>query len=452
VPKFVSISPLRAVLIPLCLLVITGCRHGIIVKAPVGAPIVAATTGTDAKPAKFDASTIDPGQYTVTDYLNQKQAYENAVTTGGSSLDTAKAVRNDIVYGMMTQIEIVYSQKYASLFGGKNTVAIAGDGLVLGLSAASSISTNLATKTILSALGTAFSGLNLSIDKNFYSQESFQIIGIAMQTRRDKIRAVIIANLAKDVATYPLNAARRDLITYLQAGTLPSGLQELQEEAGAATAKQAQATTASAAPGTPTGVVLNPGVTDAVVSWSSVPTATFYKVYYSQTKGVAKTSSNLTGITAPFAAIGGLTAGGTYYFAVSAINSAGESDLSTEVSTTLQPASSTALAGGISAPQNVKAIKNGSSVTVFWDASAGADHYIVDRVIKNGAAAASDNAINETVEENIYTDSTASLATSPSYSVYAVDASGKRSSESTIVAPVDVTASNGSAGVVPTPH
>jgi len=73
-----------------------------------------------------------------------------------------------------------------------------------------------------------------------------------MQTRRDKVRSAIAMNLSLcDVVTYPLLQAQRDLIQYYSAGTLDSALQELQEEAGTATAAAASGGTPSGTPPPP---------------------------------------------------------------------------------------------------------------------------------------------------------------------------------------------------------
>jgi hypothetical protein len=126
------------------------------------------------------------------------------------------------------------------LFSGKANVGVTGDTLVLGLTAASTIATHTPTKTLLSALGTAITGVNLSVDKNYFAQQTFQSIAVAMTTRRDKARTAIVQNMsAKDAEDYPLEAAKRDLTAYFYAGTLPGGLQELQEEAASAAKQQA---------------------------------------------------------------------------------------------------------------------------------------------------------------------------------------------------------------------
>jgi len=98
-----------------------------------------------------------------------------------------------------------------------------------------------------------------SIDKNFYAQQTFAALAIAMQARRDQARVSITCNLALSVLDYPLAAVRRDLISYFYAGSMPGALQEVQEEAAhtsvAAGAQPATATlpaaAAAAAVGTP---------------------------------------------------------------------------------------------------------------------------------------------------------------------------------------------------------
>jgi hypothetical protein len=84
----------------------------------------------------------------------------------------------------MSDIEVVYGQYTTGLFSGKGQAGVLGDVVQLGLTAASTIAAPVRTKTIFSALATALGGVNLSFDKNFFAQQSFAIIGIAMQTRR----------------------------------------------------------------------------------------------------------------------------------------------------------------------------------------------------------------------------------------------------------------------------
>ena len=361
------------------------------------------------------APTVDPSVYTVDEYNADKKAYDGATDPKTTDLTVAKLKRNEIVWGLMTDIEIVYNSKYQKLFGSKNMTAVVGDTITLGLGAAGSIATNAATKTIFSALNTAFSGLNLSISKNYYAEQSFQVLGIAMQTRRDKVRTVIAAGLAQDVAAYPLNQAKRDLITYLQAGTLPAGLQELQEEAGVQTAA-IKTGTATAVPDIPSSPFANAGITQNAITWSAVTGATSYTVYWAESAGVTKSSSKLDAVTVNYATHSQLTAGKKLYYAISATNSLGESNLSSEVSAT-PVATPTSPNANLIAPQNVRAMMVGGSAIITFDAPDGAATF---NVYKDATSSPTKNTqIFAGKADNLYPYSGSDAATS-FYSVVAV--------------------------------
>ena len=177
-------------------------------------------------------------QYTDADYRRDLKAY-NEEQAGENNQETLKELRAKIVYGVMQEIDDAYGQFARRLYAGKADIAVGGDTLVLGLTAGATIATHTPTKTILSALGTALTGVNLSIDKNFFAQQTYQAIAVAMSTRRDKVRTGIMNHLQDDDAEdYPLEAAMRDLVSYFYSGTLPGGLQELQEEAANAAKQQ----------------------------------------------------------------------------------------------------------------------------------------------------------------------------------------------------------------------
>ena len=255
-----------AVLLGYSIIGLTACAHRVSIAAPA-APTIPGTN--------------DNGDINITKSINITQIYNadsykkdianytiavNTSLTDSTRLAKAKQARNNIIWGEMGAIESVYTIYHTRLFSDKNLLSVGSDTMTLGLSAASTIATHAPTKTILSALGTAFAGIGLSIDKNSFGQQSFQILGVAMQTRRDKVRAVIASNLAScDVNSYPLLQAQRDLIQYFGSGTLDSALQELQEEAGAASSSAASGTS----PATPSTTSSLP-----VTACSSATTAT----------------------------------------------------------------------------------------------------------------------------------------------------------------------------------
>ena len=180
-----------------------------------------------------------PYIYAQKDYDADIAAYSaNApAITDDAKQRLAQAARNNIAWGLMGLMDDLYNVYSANLYSGKGALAVAGESANLGLSTAVAIASRTAAKTLFGALGTAVTGINLSIDKNVFSQQTYQIIALAMETRRTAIFTEISDGLAKKtILEYPLPAVKRDLVLYLYAGSLPGGLQEIQKEAGAASA------------------------------------------------------------------------------------------------------------------------------------------------------------------------------------------------------------------------
>ncbi|MEL4106718.1 kelch repeat-containing protein [Oscillospiraceae bacterium WX1] len=89
-------------------------------------------------------------------------------------------------------------------------------------------------------------------------------------------------------------------------------------------------------PAAPT-LTATPGDAQVTLNWNSVIDATSYNVYRSTTSGGTYTQI-ATGVTGTTSTDTGLTNGTTYYYVVTAVNDAGESDYSNEVSATPQAA------------------------------------------------------------------------------------------------------------------
>jgi titin len=92
-------------------------------------------------------------------------------------------------------------------------------------------------------------------------------------------------------------------------------------------------------PAAPTGLVADPQAGEVELSWDRTTYANSYNIYYADSAGVTTASSSVSidGGDSTTAAITGLTNGTTYYFAISAVNNSGESDLSSEVTATPLP-------------------------------------------------------------------------------------------------------------------
>ncbi|HYV38598.1 MAG TPA: PQQ-dependent sugar dehydrogenase, partial [Gemmataceae bacterium] len=92
----------------------------------------------------------------------------------------------------------------------------------------------------------------------------------------------------------------------------------------------------SAAPATPppapSGLTATAGIGQVALAWSATTGATSYNVYRGTTANGESATPIATGLTSASYTDGGLTAGLTYYYKVSAVNSAGEGPLSSEAS------------------------------------------------------------------------------------------------------------------------
>ncbi|HEY6837296.1 MAG TPA: fibronectin type III domain-containing protein [Geobacteraceae bacterium] len=127
------------------------------------------------------------------------------------------------------------------------------------------------------------------------------------------------------------------------------------------------------APAAPTGLTAVGGSGQVTVSWSAVSNATAYNLYYATTSGVTTANgTKIANVTSPYVQ-SGLSAGTTYYYIVTAVNSAGESAPSPQASATTTAATPTPSVPA--APMGVMATGGTKQVTVSWQAVSGAASY-----------------------------------------------------------------------------
>ena len=136
-------------------------------------------------------------------------------------------------------------------------------------------------------------------------------------------------------------------------------------------------------PSSPAALTANAGDNQVVLNWPSVSGAATYNVYYGTATPVTTSSTKITGIVSAPNTVAGLTNGTPYFFAVSAVNAAGESALSVERSATPD---ATPPPG---APTNIRASAGDNQVTVSWDSVAGATSYNVYYGTATGVTTAS---------------------------------------------------------------
>jgi hypothetical protein len=213
-------------------------RAGLLVMAPV--LLLSGCAGKFVKPVTPSVVVIPPpsgkdgGNYTLEKYKTDLAAYSSA-SESASATDVAKAIRlrNKMAYSLMAEIDYVFGDYETKLFLNEGSFHVASDFVQLGLAAGSTVAIGARGKTILSALLSGVTGTSLSVDKNFFRQQTVEAITSSMEANRDRIKTIILQQLKQDTTTYPFEAARSDLIKYFFAGTLSGGLLELHQTAAA---------------------------------------------------------------------------------------------------------------------------------------------------------------------------------------------------------------------------
>lgn len=170
------------------------------------------------------------------------------------------------------------------------------------------------------------------------------------------VAAAFLVALAAGTATAQVTGA---------AGS-PSGQQDQQSQSQSQSQQtgQAQQGTASTAPAAPTGLSATAGDGQVALSWTAVQDATSYNVYAGTSDDFSASTRGITAST-PAGTVTKLTDGTTYYFWVTAVDSAGESSASGSASAT--PAAAATVPG---APTEVKATVQSQGATVTWSAPA----------------------------------------------------------------------------------
>ena len=197
-------------------------------------PLALLLSGCAEKLAKPDLPHVLAAPSRYTSFDQDLKAYDGA--TG----DAQRALRNKMVFGIMSEIDFVFYNYEVSLFLSENNFHVGADFAQLGLAATSTIAPAARTKTIMSALLTGVTGLNLSIDKNYFRQQTVQAIANSMEAARDKVKTQILLQLKNDTTAYPFTLARADLVHYFFAGTLSGGLQQLTQTTAADAQAQKQ--------------------------------------------------------------------------------------------------------------------------------------------------------------------------------------------------------------------
>ena len=198
-------------------------------------------------------------------------------------------------------------------------------------------------------------------------------------------------------------------------------------------------------PTAPTGVTATAGSGQVTISWSDVSGATSYNIYYWTTT----IRTTILNVTIPYTHTG-LTSGTTYYYAVTAVNSYGESSESSQVSGTPTSGGTTSTGGETTTTTDTTAPTDGSlsasagssQVSLIWsgfsDASGIASYKLVYSTTSTPSSCSSGTPIYSGTGTS-YTHTGLTNGTTYYYRVCATDTAGNVSSGATANATPTVT-------------
>ena len=189
-----------------------------------------------------ELSAPSAASYSKDQFNKDVETYRGLVTGEHPDLSKALALRNQIAYHVMADIESSYGSFEMRLTTQRAGFETGSDTVQLGLTAASTVIGAGDVKDILGASLLGFQGARLSVDKNFFREKTTESIISQMRASRKTKQAQLITSLAtRDVSNYPWDAVWIDLIDFYYAGTVPSALVEI--ASGTGTKADAAATT-----------------------------------------------------------------------------------------------------------------------------------------------------------------------------------------------------------------
>lgn len=137
-----------------------------------------------------------------------------------------------MIHRIQVDIEMNHGAYESSLSFGRAKANVATDFFKHGLNFAMTTSNGERVKTVLAAVLLGASNTFDSVDKNFFREETVEIIISKMRANRDRVRNLVVEEMSKmTVLEYPFEEGWADLTEYFCAGTLQSGIQGLSVDA-----------------------------------------------------------------------------------------------------------------------------------------------------------------------------------------------------------------------------
>jgi hypothetical protein len=169
-------------------------------------------------------------------FASNVRSNEDAPSNDARGGLTRQQYRDAVVYGRLGVVDIRYRQFEKALNGANNGVSTGSDLAVLVLNGLGATTGAAAAKSALAAASGGVVGAKAAINTDLFYKKTLPALVAQMEAGRQKQLGVIKTGLGKSVDEYSLNEALDDVQEYYVAGTLPSAVQQVTSNAGAALA------------------------------------------------------------------------------------------------------------------------------------------------------------------------------------------------------------------------
>ena len=141
------------------------------------------------------------------------------------------AVRNEIVLNRMRAYNIEFDNFQKNLWAEGNVISTGGDLIALILSGLGATTGGAGTKAALSAATAGIVGAQAAISRDLYYQRTLPALLAQMEANRAKVELTIMSGLAKLDNDYTLYKAEIDLKSLKTAGSMPSAVSVITQQA-----------------------------------------------------------------------------------------------------------------------------------------------------------------------------------------------------------------------------
>lgn len=144
-----------------------------------------------------------------------------------------KDTRNEFISGRLALINLHYIVFIREFAASKAQLDTALDIMQLGVDLTITVVGGESVKALLGAASAGITGTRVSINKNFFFEETVPALITAMNAARKEALFPILRGIEADLTAYKFATALSDLDAYYFAGTFIGGLQAIQKDAGA---------------------------------------------------------------------------------------------------------------------------------------------------------------------------------------------------------------------------